>query len=122
MTRVSALVAIVAIVVLLGACAGSAPAVTSPSTGGDPKSEEIDKLRRQQLDLLYKYDLAMSHGEDGCKDLCAHHSSICSLADRICAIADKHPEHPRALASCRQANETCADVTARLPQACWCAR
>ena len=119
MTRVMGLVLAISI---LGACAAGSPAVTSPSTGGDPASEQIDLLRRQQLDLLYKYDLAMSHGEKGCRDICAHHSSICSLADRICAIADKNPEHPRALAACRQANETCSDVTTRLPQACWCAK
>lgn len=86
----------------------------------DPKETQIDALRQEQIQTLYHYDIAMSRGESACGGLCKHHTRICALATRICEIADANPDHPRGLAACRQANDTCSDVTQRLPQECWC--
>ncbi len=112
------LVLALALVTLTG-CGASMGAATSP-VRVDQIEAELDSLRSEQMKLLFSYDTAMSGGQDQCKALCRHHSKICALADRICAIAERHKQHPRAEASCAQANKTCRDVTQRLPQECWC--
>lgn len=103
-------------------CSAAHPASMAPGDALDRTNEDIEGLRRDQLKLLYDFEMAMSDSADRCADLCEHHSKICALATRICGIADRHPDHPRAGAACQQANETCATVTQRLPQECWCNR
>lgn len=112
-------VLVLILLTLTVSCGAARPAMTSPGQQ-DPLNTEFEDLRREQVQLLRHYEISLGKGESACKQLCSHHTRICELANRICAIADNHPEHPRALASCNQANSTCSDVTRRLPQECWC--
>lgn len=44
--------------------------------------------------------------------------ALCELATRICAIADRHPEHEPARAQCDDGNARCARAMAAVADAC----
>lgn len=118
MTRRLPLVAAPLLAVWLGAC-GAQPAPTAtPLTV--PERESLDALAAAlgRVDL----DLGQSFvgGEPDCNRACLLRGHICSLAERICAIAGRHPDDPQARERCRDARERCRRAQERVGERCRC--
>lgn len=105
---------------LLSACAAHRIGVPEPIHGGDPVAAEAETLRKAQFRSLHEFDNTLMTAGDLCATLCEHHTSICGLSTRICAIAKVHPESTRTAELCEQSNETCRETSLRLPQDCFC--
>ncbi len=105
----------------LGGCAARPVVVPEPAHEGDRVVEQVEKMRDVQLGALMQFDgVLTSMGGDMCSSLCGHHSAICDLATRICAISNNHAEHARAADLCEHATSTCRDTSDRLPKDCLC--
>lgn len=54
---------------------------------------------------------APAKDEDPCLRICAIATAVCSLRERICLLADDHPDEPRYGAACKRAERDCTRAT-----------
>ncbi len=102
-------------------CAAQPLVVSEPAHEGDRVAEQVEKMRDVQLGALMQFDgVLTSMSADLCPSLCGHHSAICDLATRICAISKNNASHARAAELCEHATTTCRDASDRLPKDCLC--
>ena len=109
-----------AVLVLAGCAASPAVQNNQPIHDGDTVGVQAEALREEQFRVLYEFDGALTAGLERCPGLCQHHTAICGLSTRICAIAKAHPEHVRVQQLCEQGSETCRETSLRLPADCFC--
>ena len=117
--------------VVLGACllsAGCGPTAGGGGTvapggngnvpeGSDPEGEEegndvgalearLERLTSQQHDRA-----SSSDGSFGaCEDLCSLASSICTVKEKLCEVADRHPGEEEYQGLCRKAELECSEA------------
>ena len=108
--------------VLLACAGGCSAGYRGPksATGDDPVHMEVERLRREQIDLVWQYDRLLMGSGDACNDLCTHHTKICVLATRVCDLHKQHPGSNRIRLACEATTRTCRDTNERLPRECWC--
>ncbi|MBT9555460.1 MAG: hypothetical protein IV100_05485 [Myxococcales bacterium] len=110
-----------ALAVTLASCAARPHVVAAPAHEGDRVADQVEKMRDVQLGALMQFDgVLTSMSADLCPSLCGHHSAICDLATRICAISKNNSAHARAAELCEHATTTCRDASDRLPKDCLC--
>jgi hypothetical protein len=118
-------------VVILGACllaAGCGPAASGGGTvtpggngkvrdGAEPEGDEegndVGSLR-DRLERLSREQDAKASGSDGsfgaCEDLCSLASSICTVKEKLCEVADRHPGEEEYQSLCRKAELECSEA------------
>jgi len=117
-------------VVLLGSClltAGCGPSagegtVTPGGNGnvregsapeGDEEGNDVGALR-ERLERLSRQQDAKASGSDGsfgaCEDLCSLASSICTVKEKLCEVADRHPGEEEYQSLCRKAELECSEA------------
>lgn len=110
-----------ALLTLLTGCAAvPAPHTVSPAHDPEPVALQVEALRKEQLERLYRFDGDVAVMGDRCSQLCNHHSAICGLATRICDIAKGNPDSARARDLCELSTGTCRETSERLPTDCFC--
>lgn len=85
-----------------------------PGPQGDQESNEsIDDLKAR-LDRLRIQHAEMSTSSDGsfgvCEDLCSLASNICTVKEKLCEIADRHPGEEAYQGLCRKAELECGEA------------
>lgn len=72
----------------------------------DDLGARLDRLRTKQAELASRAD-----GSFGvCEDLCSLASSICSVKEKLCEIADRHPGEEEYQGLCRKAELECGEA------------
>ncbi|MCA9710505.1 MAG: hypothetical protein KDK70_31985 [Myxococcales bacterium] len=91
---------------------GAAPDGPGPQ-GPNESDESIDDLRAR-LDRLHAKQAEMATSSDGsfgvCEDLCSLASSICSVKEKLCEVADRHPGEEEYQGLCRKAELECSET------------
>jgi hypothetical protein len=117
--------------VILGSClltAGCGPSASGGGTvapggngnvrdGSDPEGQEegddVGALRAR-LDRLSTQQHEKASGSDGsfgaCEDLCSLASSICTVKEKLCDVADRHPGEEEYQGLCRKAELECSEA------------
>jgi hypothetical protein len=85
--------------------------------GADPEGREegdnnVDDLR-VRLERLTREQDDRSSSSDGsfgaCEDLCSLASSICTVKEKLCEVADRHPGEEEYQGLCRKADLECSE-------------
>ena len=85
--------------------------------GADPEGEEegndVGSLQAR-LERLSREQDAKASGSDGsfgaCEDLCSLASSICTVKEKLCEVADRHPGEEEYQGLCRKAELECSEA------------
>jgi hypothetical protein len=108
-----------ALLVALSTCAcGTA----HPPTGPPLPAAELESLATLG-EALERVDRDFAHSLEAaadCERACLFVGHICTLAERICAIAGRHPDDAPARARCRDARERCRHAHERAAARCRC--
>ncbi len=72
---------------------------------GDLKAR-LDRLRTKQAEMASESEASFGV----CEDLCSLASSICSVKEKLCDIADQHPGEEEYQGLCRKAELECGEA------------
>ena len=106
----------------LGACAASLAGQHAPALESD--AQQLSDLRTRQIELEQRIEQVQSTAggpEASCDNICGWTAGICELAERICAIAARHPSEADFQAACDEARKRCAKAKQKSAAACACA-
>lgn len=123
-TRTSTRAALVLVCAMLGLGCGpqsGSGTVTPGTTGGgteqDPQGtnegEGMGELRKRLGELVGKEARlqAAASGDAGkCEELCELATSICSVQEKLCDLADDHPDDDAYQGLCREARNECREA------------
>ena len=89
-----------------------------PDIGADPdgrqESDNVGDLKARLDRLRIQHESMSSSNATGfavCEDLCELSTNICSVKDKLCELADKHPADDSYQALCREAKQECREAT-----------
>ncbi len=87
---------------------GTGPAADGPHEGQSAAELKLrlDKLAEQQAGLIP----AASRDPNTCEEVCSLATSICSVQEKLCEIADGHPSEVEYQALCRDARQECREA------------
>jgi hypothetical protein len=112
------------LVALLGLLAGCGrPVAQSPAGPPLAAPERADLVGLAATLARVDDDLAQAFpagAAPDCDRACLLQRHICALADRVCAIAARHPGDDQARALCRDSRERCQRAQARVAERCRC--
>lgn len=86
------------------------PDATGPHDGEDAGQLRVrlEKLRSRQLEIT-----ASAQGDAAvCEDLCSLATSICGVKEKLCNLADGHPQDDGYQNLCREARQECGEAQA----------
>jgi hypothetical protein len=90
---------------------GNAPDGSDPE--GQEEGDDVGALR-QRLERLSTQQHEKASGSDGsfgaCEDLCSLASSICTVKEKLCEVADRHPGEEEYQGLCRKAELECSEA------------
>lgn len=80
---------------------------------GEEEGNDVGALR-QRLERLSTEQAARASSSDAsfgaCQDLCSLASSICSVKEKLCEVADRHPGEEEYQGLCRKAELECSEA------------
>jgi hypothetical protein len=80
---------------------------------GDAEGNDVGALR-ERLERLSRDQDAKASGSDGsfgaCEDLCSLASSICTVKEKLCEVAERHPGEEEYQGLCRKAELECSEA------------
>jgi hypothetical protein len=89
-----------------------------PNVGPDPdgreESDNVGDLEARLHRLRGQHEAMSSHDGGGfavCEDLCELSTNICSVKEKLCDLADRHPADDSYQALCREARHECREAT-----------
>ena len=104
-------------IVLVACCARTASRATIELGAPDARpaiSVDFDEMTRAEGDL----DTVLAAASVDCPRAELLRGQICDLAERICGIADRHPEDPTLAARCHDARGRCEKARGRVGERC----
>jgi hypothetical protein len=90
----------------------SSPSASSPALATDPVVAAAQEQQALEHDLSLRFE---AHEVIDCVEAERLRDQICTLADRICAIAEREPERE---ALCRDSRDRCERARQRVEQRC----
>lgn len=92
---------------------GNGAVSEGPGPEGPNEGNNIGDLEAR-LDRLRVQHTKVSHSSDGsfgvCEDLCSLASQICTVKEKLCEIADRHPGEDEYQGLCRKAELECNEA------------
>ena len=103
-----------------GPTAGTGAGTVSPGGASDgelqgegrQEGESADELELRLRRLVSEQEglvVPASSEPDTCEDLCSLATSICGIKEKLCNLADRHPNDPSYTNLCREAKQECGD-------------
>jgi hypothetical protein len=92
---------------------GSGAAREGAEPEGQQEGDSVDDLRARLERLTGAQHERVSHSDGSfgaCEDLCSLASSICTVKEKLCDVADRHPGEEEYQGLCRKAELECSEA------------
>ena len=99
---------------------GGAAAYEHETGDVEPELERPSELLAEQTEAEAALSEVLAAVEPDCARACELGVTMCDLRDRICGIAERHPNDEQSAGYCEDAEARCARADARVRERCTC--